>query len=188
MSAPSQAYLLAAGRGTRAGGPKAWLDNQGRPLLKTQLDFLLEVFDPERVAVSIQPTWTPKCRGLNERVKWIAVDPDASPLASLQSLLKAVPMVRWSFVHHVDQPVWETALFQMLLRETAGAKASVIVPTNGGRRGHPVLLSHGLGPAILELDPAEDRLDSFLRAKAACEIEVPFPCVLENWNEGVRAG
>jgi len=183
MSQTSQVFLLAAGKGTRAGGPKAWMEHQGEPLLKKQIDFLLQIFDAERITVSIQDGWASRCRILNERVKWIATDPDASPLASLQTLMKGRAMVRWSFVYHVDQPVWETAVFHMLLRETAHTNASVLVPTNGGKRGHPVLISHGLGPALLDLDPAKDRLDAFIKTQLQKEIELPFPCVLENWNE-----
>ncbi len=187
MSQPSQVYLLAAGQGKRAGGPKAWLQVDGEPLLKKQIDFLLGLFDPERLTVSIQEDWLAKCRMINERVKWVAVDPEAAPLASLQALIKASPMVRWSFVYHVDHPVFEQAVFQMLLRETANAKASAFVPVSDAKRGHPLLVSHGLGPKILELDPAKDRLDAFMRTQTVSEVLVPFPCVLENWNDGAPA-
>ncbi len=178
----SQVYLLAAGRGQRAGGPKAWQECQGEPLLKKQIDFLRRRYDPQRIAVSIQADWVSQCRRLCEGANWVPADPDAPPLDSLIRLLKASRMIKWSFIYHVDQPVWETELFETLLRKTPGAEADAFVPTYGGRRGHPALLSHGLGPDLLALDPQKDRLDAFLRTRRVIEVPVDFACAVENWN------
>jgi nicotine blue oxidoreductase len=178
----SQVYLLAAGRGRRAGGPKAWLEHQGEPLLKKQLDFLLKSYDPQRIAVSIQADWLSQCRTLSEQVCWVAVNPDAAPLASLLELMKVNRMIKWSFIYHVDQPVWEPGLFTALEAKIFGAQANAFVPSYQGRRGHPVLVSHGLGPDLLTLDGASDRLDAFLRDRGAAEVPVDYPCILENWN------
>src|SRR5262249_1137201 len=142
--------------------------------------------DPERVTVSIQAGWLPRCKGMSEKINWGAVDPGLAPLASLQALMRASPMLRWSFVYHVDQPVWERELFQPLLAAAPETEARALVPVYEGRRGHPALLSHGLGPSILELDPAKDRLDAFLRAQKVQEIPVAFPCAIQNWNDGIK--
>lgn len=180
----SQVYLLAAGRGLRAGGPKAWQDYEGQPLLKKQLDFLFGLYDPQRITVSIQADWLSQCRTLAERVNWVPVDPDLPPLASLLQMIRSSRMIKWSFIYHVDQPVWEPELFKLLDRRIPGTSADAFVPSHQGKRGHPVLISHGLGPALLELDPAAARLDAFLKTRKVEEVPVDFPCVLENWNEG----
>ena len=61
MKRELQAYLLAGGNGSRAGGPKAWRDLEGRSLMERQVTFLTSRFRPESVAVSIQEGWRDRC-------------------------------------------------------------------------------------------------------------------------------
>ncbi|MBI4677823.1 MAG: nucleotidyltransferase family protein [Elusimicrobia bacterium] len=180
-----QAYLLAAGKGTRAGGPKAWLDCGGETLLERQVKFLSSLFPPDDVAVSIQQGWIERCRSLNASVRWVGVDPQAPALASLQALLQAMPLREWAFVHHVDMPVWEPGLFDLIavnLPEPADCDA--VVPLHQGMKGHPVALSARAHPALLALDPSTGRLDHWLQGAAVRALEVPYACVRENWNRG----
>ncbi|MDE2291022.1 MAG: nucleotidyltransferase family protein [Elusimicrobia bacterium] len=185
---PPRSYLLAAGRGSRAGGPKAWLESEGRPLLARQLEFLLGMFPPDAVAVSVQEGWLDRCRALNADVRWVPVDPDASPLAALKALLAASPLESWAFLHHVDMPVWDGGLWGFLASFASGSEEApeAVVPAYGGRGGHPVLLSPRLAGGLAALDPERDRLDVWLRSRRVRRIEVPYPCAVENWNEGVR--
>lgn len=178
-------YLLAAGWGTRAGGPKAWLEEDGRSLMARQFEFLLHRFPPASIAVSVQEPWLPRCRDIHPSVNWVSVDPDLSPLASLQALLKVLPMTAWSFVFHVDMPVWEEELFYLLashLPKHDTLDREAVVPTHFGKGGHPVFLSNDLGAPLAALDPVKDRLDHFLHGRKVHHVEVPYPCVLENWN------
>jgi len=168
-------YLLAAGHGRRAGGPKAWLDCEGKSLLERQLDFVCGLKDA-RPVVAVQKGWLARCAELGYPARWVDVDPDAAPIASLQSLLKAFPA--GGLVWHVDMRVWEPALIETM-REAGGTA----VPVCRGRRGHPVSLSAADAAAVLELPPATGRLDRFLRGRAR-EIEVPYECALDNWNDG----
>lgn len=169
-------YLLAAGRGKRAGGPKAWLELDGRPLLQRQLDFMRSI--GARSVVSIQPGWLERCRALDAAAAFVAVDPDAPAMASLQALLRAAPPRRTSLVWHVDMPVWEKGLIDSL--SAAGGTA---VPVHEGKRGHPVLLDREAARQLLDLPPETGRLDEFLRGRAK-EVPVPYPCIRENWNDG----
>ncbi|MBI3547844.1 MAG: nucleotidyltransferase family protein [Elusimicrobia bacterium] len=183
----AQACLLAAGRGQRAGGPKAWQLRDGKPLLQSQLDFLGSQVASGAVAVSIQSDWVERCRALRPDAHWVAVDPDKPPMASIVALLKTRPMTSWFFLYHVDMPVWEPRLFSALAARIPQAEASAcdaIVPVKDGRRGHPVLLSPAAGKALAEMDPAVDRLDAWLRTRRVDAVEVPFACILENWNAG----
>ncbi len=174
-----QVYLLAAGRGRRAGGPKAWRDCDGKPLLERQLEFLTPRFDP---VITIQPDWAQRCAGLAPGASWVPVDPEASPLASLQAALRQAPMTGWSFLYHVDMRVWEPGLFTALAAGAVKTKAEAVIPTFAGRRGHPVLLSPVLTGDVLALDPEHERLDSFLRTREVETLETDFVCVLDNWN------
>lgn len=171
-----QVFLLAAGRGRRQGGPKAWLLHEGRPLLERQLDFLLSLFPPANIAVSVQAEWSGRLR--TPGVRWAPVDPDRTPLESLQTLIRGARQAP-SFVYHVDMPVWEPRVFAAL----AAAKAEpAAVPVHQGRRGHPVLLSPRAQSELLLLEPASGRLDAWLRSRPCAEVAVPFPCIHENWN------
>lgn len=175
-----RAYLLAAGRGKRAGGPKAWILSDGKSLLERQVSFLSRLFKPNEVAITIQSDWLERCRSIDPRIVWTPVDPDAPILASLQALLKASPPKSWFSFHHVDMPVWSEALFQTLFARTSAAEA--VVPVFEERGGHPVLLSPELAGPLGKLDPAKDRLDQWLRTRKVVRTPVPFRCVLENRN------
>ncbi len=172
--------LLAAGRGQRAGGPKAWGPYAGKTLLEAQLGFLATVTAPENVDIAIQAEWLERCRALSPRVNWIAADPDASPLSSLQALLRASPRAD-SFVIHVDMPVFDLRVWRAL--EAAGGDA---VPAYEGRRGHPVLLTAATFDAAARLDPATDRLDKFLHGRAVAEVPVATDVILANLNEASK--
>lgn len=181
----TQVYLLAAGRGRRMGGPKAWMEHEGRPLLARHMDFLLAVCPPDKIAVSIQEEWLERCRALHPEALWMPVDPDAAPLASLQALLKRSPLQYWGFVFHVDMPLWDKELFDALAAAAPEAEAAgelAVIPRREGRRGHPVLLSPKVQKPILALDPARDRLDLWLSANPVRYAEVSSPRSRENWN------
>ena len=147
-----QAYLLAAGLGRRAGGPKAWRDCGGRPLLQRQLEFLRKVLPVSDVAVSIQADWLERCRALEPRAVWVVTDPEAAALASVQALVRMLPLRRKTFLYHVDMRVWEPEVFGLLAqRAAASEEADAWAPLEGGRRGHPVLLSPRLQDGLLVL-------------------------------------
>src|SRR6266550_3520810 len=118
----SQVYLLAAGNGRRAGGPKAWLEHDGKSLLERQMEFLINRFPARNIAVSIQAPWLERCKELNSSARWVAVDAQASPLASLQCLLKLSPLREPGFLYHVDMPVWEPELFDQLEASLRGSE------------------------------------------------------------------
>lgn len=178
----SSVYLLAAGRGRRAGGPKAWKEFEGKTMLRRQLDFLLGRTSPENIAVTIQEAWSERCETLNARVHWVAEDPEGSPLHALQTLLRKAPFKGWSFLYHVDMPVWEESVFSALEAEISeGTEA--IIPLFKGRGGHPVLLSEGSRSAAAELDPQSDRLDHWLRSRTVKRIETGREAVVKNLNE-----
>lgn len=178
MRLEAQGFLLAAGHGSRAGGPKAWRDEDGKPALERQIEFLGSLF-PE-LTVAVQQAWLPRCRELSERVRWVPVDPDRAPLASLQRILAARRSELPGFVLHVDMPVYEASVWAELSNGLEEADAAV--PTSEGRRGHPVLLSPRLYPLVQDLDPEREGLDRFLRTRRVLQIPVDCAAVLRNDN------
>lgn len=175
-------YLLAAGKGKRAGGPKAWQERGGKTLLERHVEFLQPRFDPEAIAISIKAEWRHRCMRLLPGANWVAVNSDATPLGALQTLLRAQPLDRWSFLYHVDMPVWEEALFSLLVLSIDTCQRAARVPTFHGRGGHPVLIAPHCHDALLALDPTRDRLDHWLRTADVERVELPFACIHENWN------
>ena len=177
-----QVYLLAAGDGRRSHGPKAWKIYEGKTLLEKQVHFLLSRFSAQAVTVSIQEDWRQRCQNIHSQINWINEDPKQSPLKAFQVLLSAQPQTDWAFFYHVDMPVWNPTLFDSLAQ---GAKEGIdaVIPLHAQRLGHPVLLSPKLGPQIQALNPSIDRLDHYLRTRTVTTIEVPFDCVLQNWNQ-----
>jgi CTP:molybdopterin cytidylyltransferase MocA len=180
-----QVYVLAAGRGRRAGGPKAWRPHAGGSLLEHHVRFLRRHLPTTTVTVSIQRDWLERCRSIDAALNWVPVSPSGTPLAALLELVSTVPLVDWSFVYHVDMPVWSESLFDALrihipVAEANGADA--IVPEYGGRGGHPVLIAPTAAGSLVALDPATDRLDRWLRSRHVERLRVDEPCILENWN------
>lgn len=169
--------LLAAGRGKRAGGPKAWGPYGGKTLLEAQVGFLATVTAPENLDIAVQGEWLERCRELSPRVNWVAADPEGSALASLQALLKAAPRAR-SFVIHVDMPVFDLRVWRALAAAPGDA-----VPVYEGRRGHPALLTAATLDEVARLDPATGRLDQFLRGRAVTEVPVNTDVIFANLNE-----
>jgi CTP:molybdopterin cytidylyltransferase MocA len=173
----ARVLLLAAGRGRRAGGPKAWSDFAGKPLLQQHAEFFARRFGAAALSVAIQAEWTERCRALAPQAAWAAADPDAAPLDSLQRLIAASPAAR-SFVLHVDMPVFDAAVYETLWAESGDA----VVPVFDGRRGHPVLLSASALAEIAKLDPKRDRLDVWLRSRHVLEVPVSTDVIFRNHN------
>jgi molybdenum cofactor cytidylyltransferase len=174
----ARVLLLAAGRGRRAGGPKAWREFEGKTLLEAHLAFFGGLLGADSISVSIQEEWRARCAGLSTRASWVAADPDAYPLHSLQRLIRSSPPRR-SFVLHVDMPVFSPDVYVALL----AANADAAVPVFNGKRGHPVLLSPKSLEEIARLDPARDRLDAWLRSRDVAEIPVATDAIFRNMNE-----
>ena len=170
--------LLAAGRGRRAGGPKAWRPYEGTTLLEAHLKFFGSLVGASGLFVAIQEEWRSRCEALSPETNWVAANPDAYPLDSLRRLVAAAPAAR-AFVLHVDMPVFERSVYEALEK----AKADAAAPTFGGRRGHPIRLTPKALAEIALLDPAKDRLDAWLRGRPVEEVPVSTGAIHLNMNE-----
>lgn len=175
----ARVLLLAAGRGRRAGGPKAWRPYEGKTFLEAHLDFFGGLVGLGALSVSIQEDWLLRCSALSKEVCWVGADPEASPLSSLQRLIAASEKIR-SFVLHVDMPIFDRSVYEDLLKTSGEA----VIPVFGGKRGHPVLISSSLLVEIARLDPEKDRLDLFLRGREVVEVPVSTGIIHRNNNEG----
>lgn len=147
------AVVLAAGRGERMGAPKAAIEVSGRTFLESILR-TLEAAGIGTVRVVLAPPGAAGARGEPER--WVVnPDPDRGMLSSLRCGLRALPEnVQAVLVWPVDHPRVSAATVRALAGAWRLGRPPVVVPSHGGRRGHPVLFDAGL---IGELLAAPDR-------------------------------
>lgn len=180
--------VLAAGKSSRAGMPKGLIDVDGRPWLEHQLDALrhhglrnivvvlghhAERYLPILEARSVRHVLNPA--------------PDRGPFSSLQSGLSGLSPGSTAWVLPLDVPCPSQEVWMALQQKFVEASFDVVLPTYGGRGGHPVLLSGAFVSqlASLAVDHPESRLDRQIHALAVdrvARVEVKDPRVLDNLN------
>jgi molybdenum cofactor cytidylyltransferase len=101
-------------------------------------------------------------------------------IESLRAGLRVLPLgADAAIVLPVDYPLVAPATVEALIGEYLERDAPIVMPTHGGRRGHPVLFSARLFEELLDGDPPEGAR-SVIRAHAdeAAELEANDPGVL----------
>ncbi len=179
-----QFFILAAGRGARAGGPKALAAHgEEGTLLEAHVRSIARRWAPWSISVAVQGEWLARCRRISDAVRWVAADPDGTPLSSLQAIWRASTLKTWAFVFPVDMlPAWEYDIFDRLWTNRGLGGCEAVVPSCGECKGHPALLAPRLRRQILALDPKRDRLDLWLRGRKVRVVEMPYPQILSNWE------
>lgn len=155
--ATTAGVLLAAGRGRRMGGLKQLLPWGDSTVVAAAFDALspycgagvvVVVGDgADRIVEALEPRALLRVRG----------DPDAEQIHSARlGLSRAVklPRVRWVLLHPADHPEIPSSVVEaMFLRARECDRA--LIPTCGGRGGHPVLVPASVVEAILSCDAGE---------------------------------
>jgi molybdenum cofactor cytidylyltransferase len=145
--------VLAAGRSSRMGTPKALLDFLGLPFAVRILQALEALEVKTRVVVlgpdapRIQPTLADHDFMLVENP-----EPETGPIASLRGALRALQPVQPSavLVWPVDLPHVRVSTVARLIEAHRRTRASVVLPTFGEHRGHPVIWGSGLFAELLD--------------------------------------
>jgi len=158
----SFALIPAAGHSVRMGQPKLLLPIAGKPLIlhalaawqQSRVDEIVVVVRPGDVALAdvVRPA------GVD------VVIPTAAPPDMKASLICGLAHVAamhrpnandcW-LVAPADMPGLSPRIINRLLDEAAAHPGQVVIPTIGGRRGHPVLLPWSLAGEVAQL--AEDK-------------------------------
>ena len=144
--------LLAAGEASRMGQPKALLEWRGQPLLRYQVDQLLQL-DPVKLIVVLgheAERLAPLLRDVDGRV-WVGVNPDyrKGKSTSVRFGARQAPQEADAvLVIGVDQPR-PAALLARLVESHAQKGAMLSIPTYRGKRGHPAVYSASLLPELL---------------------------------------
>ena len=135
------AIIPAAGRSRRMGTPKLVLPLAGSTLVARVVDAFLGA-PVDSVAVVIRPDDWPLRAALAGRPLLFAENPDSAGdmLSSVRCGLRALPATTEVVaISPADQPSLEPTLIQELLAAFRSGGGSILVPTHGGRRGHPLV-------------------------------------------------
>lgn len=153
------ALVLAAGASTRMGEPKAPLDLGGEPALSRMLRVLRAV-PIDHVVVVLRAVTPPLRRAiaLDSVTTAINVAPDGGQLTSLRIGLANLAAASEAFlVCPVDVPLFEVADVRALVDawRSRSERQSIVVPSHGGKRGHPALFARALKDEFLALADGE---------------------------------
>lgn len=174
--------ILAAGESSRMGKDKALLAYRGRTFLETLFANLREA-GLKRIAVVLGHHAEEIRRAVNlPDAQWIS-NPDyrLGQTSSLQAGLRALAHAELEGIVLclVDHPAISVEVIRTLLKSFRQTGASVVVPTCGGRRGHPILIARSLFKELLDLGP-ESGANTVIRKhrEATHFVEVEDPGVL----------
>jgi molybdenum cofactor cytidylyltransferase len=153
--------ILAAGRSTRMGRPKALLQAPcGRTFVARLVDtlslggvdgaFVVGRSDDEALRLTVE--------SLAPRARWIE-NPDADAGGQLSSLLAGLrkadrPGIRALMVVPVDAPMILADTVATLIATFSATGAPIIRPRYRGRNGHPVVFSRAVFDELRRADPA----------------------------------
>jgi molybdenum cofactor cytidylyltransferase len=183
------ALIPAAGKSTRMGRPKLLLPLGGRTVLEHVVT-ALRAGGVEEVLVVVGPhvaQLAEVAASAGARVLALTeetADMRATVEAGLEWLDKhrhPSPDDHWLLVP-ADHPTLEPDIVRRLLATARQLPpGQIVVPTHGGRRGHPTLVGWRHREGIANL-PAGHGLNAYLRQHAGLvsEVEVPSPEVLED--------
>jgi molybdenum cofactor cytidylyltransferase len=164
--------VLAAGDGSRFGGPKQLAELHGRALVEHALDALAAVPTVERIVVVLGARAEQIRTGADLSGTEIVVAPnwESGISASLQAGIAAVDTAEAALVTLADQPMITPQVIAAVIGRIDGP-APAARATYDGRPGHPVLIKRELFAEVLELEGdagAGDLLELAGVAKVEC--------------------
>jgi molybdenum cofactor cytidylyltransferase len=139
--------ILAGGRSSRMGMPKALLDFRGEPFVVRLLE-AFEALDLKTRVVVVGPGAgrTREAIAAHPCVVVENPDPDSGPIGSLRQALESLEAIHPTavLVWPVDLPHVHVATAERLVEAYRRGHAAITLPTFAGRRGHPVIWDQSL--------------------------------------------
>jgi CTP:molybdopterin cytidylyltransferase MocA len=177
------ALVLCAGESRRMGRPKALLPLEGRTFLETLCDRLSEAgVDPLVVVLGATAQEIRNAVSLPKARFVVNPDPARGQLSSILCGLETVSEdgLDGVFLAPVDTPRVRTATLRRLI--DALGRSPLVVPTFGGRRGHPALFAASLFEAIRHA-PADQGARHVVHTQTdRLELDCGDPAVLEDFD------
>lgn len=178
----ASAIVLAAGKSERMGKMKLLLPFKGktliegvvRPLLESSLDEVLVVlgYRGEEIKRALSKISSSKIRFVENRQY------ERGMLSSVQAGIRMLSaQTECAMVVLGDQPGFEANFFSRLLSEVSRSQKGILIPSYGGKRGHPLLISSRHFPFLLSLNPEKESLHRLTEEKAVDILD--FPVELE---------
>jgi len=150
------AIVLAAGASSRIGRDKALLEYLGVPFL-IHIRGVIE-------SAGLLPTVVVLGRSADKILEELDLssstvvrnlEPDTGPLQSLKLALAALNhMVDGVLVWHVDRPRIRTRTVEQLARRAQQGPEPIVVPSYGGKRGHPIVFMRSVFDELLHTSNA----------------------------------
>ncbi|MEW6751302.1 MAG: nucleotidyltransferase family protein [Candidatus Latescibacterota bacterium] len=175
------AIVLAAGMSTRMGALKQLLPLKGRTLIELAVEPLIGLVD--RVCVVLGHRHEEVARALGDLPVECVLNPRYRDgmLTSVQAGLYAAAEAAGYLLCLGDQPGLPPEAIAAVLAAAGRTGRGIVVPTCGGRRGHPVYLARRYRQEVLGLS-AGQALRAVTRGHPAdtLELEVGYPEVVED--------
>ncbi len=178
------AIIPAAGRSSRMGSPKAVLRLGETTFLGAILEAARRVgLDPRIVVLAEGDDKPLQGIDLGDVTVTRTHNLAAGPIGSIQAALAAVANqpVEAALVWHVDRPHVRAATVAKLVRRFRRGDCPIVVPSYGGRRGHPVIFGRAVFGELLQV-PSGEGARAVVRRSADRVAVVPVddPAVLES--------
>jgi CTP:molybdopterin cytidylyltransferase MocA len=111
-------------------------------------------------------------------------DPAEGPITSVRAAIGALPPEAEAMVFcHVDHPMIAGSTVETILAVYRAGSSKAVVPSHGGRRGHPTLLHRDLFPELMEGELPQGARSVLRRHRDAVEVvEVEDPGILVDVN------
>jgi molybdenum cofactor cytidylyltransferase len=145
--------VLSAGASSRMGTPKALLDaGDGRSFVAAIAARAREA-GAGAVVVVLGPPHAERIRAALPGDLTVALNPqpELGMLSSVQAGIRALPAVEAALIWPVDIPGVRATTVGAVL---AAAPGRIVIPTHGGRGGHPLAIPAGRFAELLALDPS----------------------------------
>jgi len=179
--------VLAAGKGTRAGGPKALLRLNNTTFVEYIINKLLHA-PVARIIVVTRPEIFNEIKtiALSNRVLVILNSEDkGDQLSSIRVGLKHASDDSTGFIcWPVDIPMVKTGTIHSLITTSSSVNKNIILPKYNNKRGHPVIFKKNMYHALSSLCPAESGARWLIHQypREILELEVNDPGILLNVN------
>jgi molybdenum cofactor cytidylyltransferase len=168
-----EGVILAAGLSTRSGRYKMALPLGGKTVIQRSIESMADAVARIWVVVGWQADQVRALLAPYAKVE--SVHNPAFRSGMLRSVKTGLAQVRAArcFLLPGDIALVSPTVYTLML----AADGDIVIPTYGGKKGHPVLLSRSVIPEILAL-PDDAILRDHIRAKGYTTIEVPDEGIL----------